>query len=452
MRSPLRAIDRTLRPDGHVFYGWWIVLAGGGVQMLIGALLMQAFGAYVVLLRDEFGWSLAVLSGAFAMSRLESGLLGPLQGWAIDHFGPRAVMRVGIVMFGIGFILFSRIDSIVAFYLTFFLMALGSSLGGFLSITVSLVNWFNRHRAKALALSQIGFSIGGLIVPLTVVAMEAFGWRTTAFGSGLLVMAIGLPLTAVIRHTPHPYGERPDGAPAPQDEDAEAEPDGSADFTAREAMRTRAFWFISLGHASALLVVSAVMVHVVVHVNESLGYSLSQAAGIIALMTVMQLVGQIGGGFLGDRFSKRLIVVACMVGHTVALLLLAYATGLGMVIAFAMLHGLSWGTRGPLMQAIRADYFGTRSFGTIMGFSSLIIMLGMTTGPIFAGFMADRTGSYTSGFTVLALAALAGSVFFILAPKPAPPERVAAATAAAGAEPARSPAAAEAGDSGGSAG
>ena len=449
MRSPLRAIDRTLRPDGHVFYGWWMVLAGGGVQMLIGALLMQAFGAYVLLLREEYGWSLAALSGAFAMSRLESGLLGPLQGWSIDRFGPRAVMRVGIVMFGAGFILFSRIDSIVAFYLTFFLMALGSSLGGFLSITVALVNWFSRHRAKALALSQIGFSVGGLIVPLTVAAMEMFGWRATAFGSGLLVMAVGLPLTAVIRHTPHAYGERVDGTPAPQGESAEMAPDDSADFTAREAMRTRAFWFISLGHASALLVVSAVMVHVVVHVNESLGYSLGQAAGVIALMTAMQLVGGIGGGFLGDRFSKRIIVVGCMVAHATALLLLAYATALWMVIAFAVLHGVAWGTRGPLMQAIRADYFGTRSFGTIMGFSSLIIMLGMTAGPIFAGFMADRTGNYESGFTVLALAALAGSTFFILAPKPPPPHR--AAIPPPGAEPARSPASVEAGDSGGSA-
>ena len=449
MRSPLRAVDRTLRPDGHVFYGWWIVLAGGGVQMLIGALLMQAFGAYVVLLRDEFGWSLAVLSGAFAMSRLESGLLGPLQGWAIDRFGPRAVMRIGIVMFGAGFILFSRIDSIVAFYLTFFLMALGSSLGGFLSITVALVNWFSRHRAKALALSQIGASIGGLMVPLTVIAMEAFGWRATALGSGLMVIAIGLPLSAVIRHTPHAYGERPDGAPATP-EDAENEPERSADFTAREAMRTRAFWYISLGHAASLLVVSAVMVHVVVHVNESLGYSLSQAASVIALMTVMQLVGQISGGFLGDRFSKRFIAVGCMVGHAAALLLLAYATGLGMVVAFAVLHGLAWGIRGPLMQAIRADYFGTRSFGTIMGFSSLIIMIGMTTGPIFAGVMADRTGSYESGFTVLALAALAGSVFFVLAPQPPPPQRTPAAAAAV--EPARSTASVEAGDAGGSAG
>ena len=73
------------------------------------------------------------------------------------------------------------------------------------------------------------------------------------------------------------------------------------------------------------------------------------------------------------------------------------------------------------MQAIRADYFGTSSFGQIMGWSSMIIMLGTTAGPIVAGVMADRTGNYEAGFTVLALAAALGSVFFIFATRPAPP-------------------------------
>ena len=440
VNGPLNRVDRIVRPNGRVFYGWWMVLAGGGVQLLQGALLMSAFGAYAALLRDDFGWSKGVLAGAFSFSRMESGLLGPLQGWMIDRFGPRAVMRVGIVLFGVGFMLFSRIDSLTEFYLTFFLMALGSSLGGFLSITVALVNWFSRHRSKALATSQIGAAIGGLLVPITVLAMEQFGWRSTAFASGVIILVVSLPLSSVIRHRPQSYGERVDGV---AEGDRGGEPsavavaaDGSEDFTAREAMRTSAFWFISLGHAASLLVVSTVMVHLVLHVNESLGYSLTRASGVVALMMLMQLIGQLNGGVIGDRFNKRAIVVACMFGHAAGLLLLAYASAFWMVLAFAVLHGLAWGTRGPLMQAMRADYFGTSSFGTIMGFSSLIIMTGMMTGPIFAGFMADRTGSYELGFTVLAVAAMFGSVFFMLASKPHPPRRreeplVAVATQAA---------------------
>ena len=412
-----------------MFYGWWIVAAGAGIQTIVGALLMQSYGAYFVLLREDFGWSKALIAGAFAMSRIESGILGPLQGWLIDRFGPRAVMRVGLLTFGIAFMLFSRIDSLLMFYLTFFLLALGSSLGGFVSVTVALVHWFNRNRAKAVALSQSGFSLGGLAVPVVIAALSTYGWRTTAFASGVLVLLVGLPLAQLVRHRPQQYGERVDGLPpTPRGQRRSAPPgDDSGDFTTREAMRTRAFWFISLGHSSALLVVSAVMVHMVPHLHETLELPLSTAGSIVALMTAMQLVGQLSGGYLGDRFDKRLIVVVCMLAHGAGMLLLAYANSIWMVIGFALLHGWGWGTRGPLMVAIRADYFGASSFGTIMGFSSLIVMLGMTLGPIIAGVLADRTGSYATGLASLAVAAMLGSVFFIFATKPIRPRAAVAA-------------------------
>ncbi len=143
----------------------------------------------------------------------------------------------------------------------------------------------------------------------------------------------------------------------------------------------------------------------------------------MALLTAVQMIGQITGGYLGDRFDKRAIVVVCMVAHASGLLLVAYAGSLAMVVAFAVLHGWAWGTRGPLMVAMRADYFGASSFGTIMGFSSLIVMLGMTAGPLVAGYMADRSGSYESGLATLAIASLVGSIFFVLATPPKPPRR-----------------------------
>ena len=404
--------------------------AGAGIQTIVAALLMQSYGVYFVLLREDFGWSKAMIAGAFAMSRIESGILGPLQGWLIDRYGPRAVMRVGLLIFGIAFMLFSRIDSLVMFYVTFFLLALGSSLGGFVSVTVALVNWFSRHRAKAVALSQLGFSLGGLAVPIVIAALGTYGWRNTAFVSGVLVLLIGLPLAQLVRHRPQQYGERVDGLPpAPRSERRALRTDDSRDFTTREAMRTRAFWFISLGHSSSLLVVSAVMVHMVPHVHETLGLSLTSAGSIVALMTAMQLVGHLSGGYLGDRFDKRLIIVICMVAHGVGMLMLAYANSLWMVIGFALLHGWGGGTRGPLMVAIRADYFGATSFGTIMGFSSLIVMLGMTLGRIIAAVLAERTGSYSTGLAALALAAMLGSVFFVFATKPSRP------LVAVGAEP-----------------
>lgn len=421
----LQKLNRVLRPRGHVFYGWYIVGAAGGLQMLSGLLWMQSYGAYVVFLQDEFGWSKTIVAGAFALTRIESGILGPLQGWLVDRYGPRVILRIGILMFGTGFILFSRIENLITFYLTFALIAVGASLGGFATVMVSLVNWFSRHRAKAVALSQIGYSLGGLSVPLIILCLEAFGWRTTAFISGILVFVLGLPLVQIVKHKPSEMSEEADGTGGDSAASSATRKffDEQQDFTARQAMRTRAFWLISTGHACALLTVSALMVHLVPHLTQGLGYTLTQAGLVVALMTAFQMVGQICGGYLGDRVNKRFLCIGCMAAHTMGLFLIAFATSPVMVLSFTMLHGLAWGIRGPLMVAIRADYFGPSSFGTIMGFSSLIVMLGMSTGPLFAGYMADIHGDYQLGFAYLAMGAFMGSFCFLAATRPVHPER-----------------------------
>jgi MFS family permease len=418
----LSQIDDVIRPAGHVFYGWYIVSAAGGLQLLSGLLWMHSYGAYVVLLQDEFGWSKALVAGAFALTRIESGTLGRLQGWLTDKYGPGNLLGVGVVIFGIGFMAFSQITTLLEFYLTFALIAVGSSLGGFATVMVSIVNWFSRHRAKAVALSQVGYSLGGLAVPVVIICLEAFGWRTTAFYSGVMVIVVGFPLVFLVRHRPQDYGELVDGGSQLNSDGTPMVFASGRDFTARQAMRTSSFWLISLGHAFALLTVSAIMVHLVSHLTESLDYSLAQAGLVVAALTGFQMLGQIGGGFIGDRFNKPLICVVCMICHTAGLFLIANATELWMVILFTAMHGLAWGVRGPLMVALRADYFGPSSFGTIMGFSSLIVMLGMSIGPIYAGYMADAQGDYVTGFSVLGIGALLGSLCFLFARAPVHPD------------------------------
>jgi sugar phosphate permease len=275
---------------------------------------------------------------------------------------------------------------------------------------------------------QMGYALGGLAVPLVVFSLERFGWRATAFVSGVLIIGFGLPLAQVVRHRPEEYGLQADGGPTPAPRRAHDAPKPrteSPDFRASEALRTPAFWLISLGHGSALLVVSAVSVHLVPHLVESLGYPLATTGFVVTLMTTMQIGGIIAGGFLGDRFSKRVICALCLAGHGSALLLVANATSLPMVVGFAVLHGLAWGVRGPMMQSIRADYFGRAAFGVIIGLSSMITTFGNTLGPLIAGTLAERTGAYREGLTVLALLAGLGSLFFLLAARPRPPARVA---------------------------
>jgi len=406
-----------------IFYGWRMVAAGCGLQFLQAGLLHQGFGAYLAVLTEERGWSKIALSGAAALQPMEAAFLGPVLGWVMDRFGPQGMIRIGIVTFGLGFMLLSRIDTLAGFYAAFVVIALGSSLCGFFPLNVALIHWFEKRRARALSALSLGLAFGGIFVPVVAWSLHGFGWRPTAFVSGLLVIVLGFPLARVFRRRPEDYGETVDGLPpaplpAPGATAGAAPPPARREFSAREALATPAFWLLSLGHGFALLVVFAVNVHAIAHMKEGLGYSLQQAALVITLVTVSQLGGIMLGWWLGDRYDKRFVAAGCMLSHAAGLLMLTYATGIGMLIAFAVLHGVAWGVRGPFMQAIRADYFGRRAIGMILGLSSLIIVVGQIGGPLIAGLAADLTGNYRAGFTLIAVLAALGSLFFLLAKRP----------------------------------
>ena len=407
----------------RLFYGWYMVGAASALQCLQAALISQSFGAYVAVLQAERGWSKTALSGAAALQQLESALLGPVLGWFIDRFGPQGMIRAGVVIFGAGLMLLSRTDTLGGFYAAFVLVALGGSLFGFFPMNVALIHWFERWRARALSSLSFGLGLGGMLVPLVAWALQSFGWRATAFGSGLVAIAAGLPLAFVMKRRPEDIGSTVDGLPPrdPLTDTATRSGRAQRDFTAAEAVRTPAFWLISLGHGFALLVVHAVNVHAINHMTQDLGYTLERASLAYMLLPLSQMGGVAVGWLIGDRFEKRFIAAACMLMHMTALLLLTYAQNLAMVLAFAVLHGGGWGLRGPFMQAIRADYFGRSAIGMILGLSLMIIVVGQVGGPMIAGVLADLTGNYRLGFTLLALLAGLGSLFFVLARRPERP-------------------------------
>ena len=180
---------------------------------------------------------------------------------------------------------------------------------------------------------------------------------------------LGLPLSFVIRGRPHLYGELVDGDPLPATP-SRMQPmqkkDATRDFTAREALRTPAFWLLSLGHGFALFVVTAVNVHAITHLKEGLGYTVETAALFIMLMTLAQIGGIAIGALTGDRFDKRLICAACMLMHMGGLLFLTYAErGADLRLRAAARH--RWGLRAVLRHP--RGYFGAAP-GMILGFRS----------------------------------------------------------------------------------
>ncbi len=401
-----------------LFYGWRIVGAGACLQIMQSAMLHQAFGAYVAVLTAERGWSKTALSGAAALQSAESALIGPILGWIIDRFGPQGMVRMGIFILGAGFMLLSQIESLVGFYGAFFVIAVGASMSGFFPLNVAVIQWFDKFRARALSGFSLGLSVGGILLPVVAYCIATFGWRPTAFGSGVIFIVIGYPLARVVRRRPEDHGLTVDGLIKVSAADSsDDEPAPRRDFSAREAIRTRAFWMVSLGHACAMMAVYVVSVHAITHMMD-LGYTLAEASFAIMLMTVGQGAGVLIGGAIGDRFEKRYLAAFCNLMHAAGLLMLTYALNNAMIVGFALLHGVAWGLRGPLMQAIRADYFGRRAIGLILGLSSMVVVSGHIIGPMVAGVFADWTGNYRVGFTVVAGLVCLGSLFFVMAKSP----------------------------------
>ena len=363
--------------------------------------MTQSFGAYFAVLRDDRGWTKTELSGAAALQQMEAAILGPLLGWFIDRFGPQGVIRAGVVMFGIGFMLLSYIDSLLAFYGAFVVIALGASLCGFFPLNVALIHWFERYRARALSSLPIGIALGGLTVPLVAWSLATYGWRATAFASGIITI-VGRPAaldghSGAARRTTAKWSRRNRFAPGGR-KACRGRNRSARDFTAREALRTPAFWLLSLGHGFALFVVHAVNVHAITHMKEGLGYTIEAASFVIMLLTLV--AARRRGDRLADRRPLRQAPPLRRLHagpHGRAAASSPTRRGAAMIVAFAVLHGTAWGLRGPFMQAIRADYFGRSAIGMILGLSFMIIVIGQIGGPMIAGILADMTGNYRAG-------------------------------------------------------
>lgn len=419
-----RTLGRSLTPkqwSRQVFTGWKVVATSASLWALQSMLWMQGFGNIAVELRSQFGWSKTLFSVAFGVTRAGSAFMAPAQGAALSKWGTKLVMRFGSIFVLGGFVGLALIQTRLHFFIAFSVAAFGMALAGFLTITSALVPWFERKRARALSIQTMGFAIGGFAGPLLVFSFEWIGWRQSLVLAGAILTIAIYAASSILGRSREETGEPVDGVPA---EVAARTPraEGVSDdhFTARQALRTRSFWMVSMGHSSALVVVSAVIAHIALYLVEDRGFSARNAALIAGAIPVFQFIGTALGGYLGDRMNKRVIIVIAMFAHGVGLLVVTWFDTSIAIGVFVVLHGLAWGSRGPQMQAIRADYFGTTHFATIMGWSSIIVMVGTVAGPLLAGILADSTGDYRVGFTIIAIVAFVGNIFWFLASPPTP--------------------------------
>lgn len=405
------------------FYGWKLVGISFFILTLSSLVSFQGTGTFVVALERHFGWSRTLLSGAFALTRVQGAALGPIEGYLIDRFGPRRMVMAGFLVMGTGFLLFSLVQTAWHFYVAFIVISLGAGLGGWLAMIAAVNNWFIKHRALALSIGMSGTHVAGLLVPILALSLESFGFQRVALGTGLLLVLIAVPAGRLVRNKPEEYGMTPDGdhGPAEAEDGAEVEGDPEPAFTAREALRTRAFWCIAIAHIASAVPIVTLSIHLVPKLTD-IGLSLSMAGVVVATYTIVALPVQFISGYLGDRFPKPPLIFFFLSLQAIALLVIAVTTNVAGAFLFAALFGVAFGGRMPLLFSIRGEYFGRKSFATIMGMSQLPSNFMMIGAPLFAGYMFDTTGSYFVPFSFFAAFNFLGALLILFARKPEPPQ------------------------------
>lgn len=418
----------TTRTKG-LFYGWWIVIACSVMTLYGSGVFYYGFTAFFEPMVNEFGWSRAATSLAFSLQRLQGGVAAPIIGFLVDRFGSQKLMLFGMIILGGSLALMSRIDSLMFFYATFMLGSIGSSAGTGSVGMAAVANWFVKKRGKALGIMMAGVGFSGILAPVLVFLINNYGWRTALVLAGVGTWIVGIPLAMVVRHRPEQYGMLPDGdLPAQTELDDEdkkrislairqAAADDSQEFTTKEALRTWAFWALSLALSLSQLATGALFIHEIPFLN-SIGIPPETGALVVMFMTLSSIFGRLGFGWLGDFMDKRHVIAITFALQFFGMLIAAFATELWQIAIFVLLFGPGYGGAIPVRPALQADYFGRKAFGAIQGLIMGVTTFGGVIGPVFAGWMFDVSGEYRTAFLLLAIAFFPALPALLAAKKP----------------------------------
>jgi MFS family permease len=418
-----------------IFYGWWIIIASSALTTYNGGIMFYGFTAFFNPILNEFGWTRAATSFAFSLQRLEGGIAAPIVGYFIDRVGPRKMSLLAVAVFGLGFLLLSRVNSLLAFYMVFILISVGHSAGFYSVGAVAVANWFVRKRGKAMGFVTGGVCFAGALVPVLVWLISQYGWRQSLVIAGIGMWIIGFPLSFVFRHRPEQYGMLPDGdsieektpkeinnnlkagADSPSPTGQTQKTDTVKEFTAMEAIKTRSFWLLSLALSISFMAMSAVFVHIMPFL-ESIGISREKAGYVVTFTIFISVMGRVGLGWLSDYVDKRYVFCFALALQAIGLLVFANIRSLWHIILFLITFSPGYGAPIPLRPAIQGEYFGRKQFGTIQGLLMSISTVSLMVGPPFAGWICDITGSYRLAFLMLAGIPVVGILLFLMTPPP----------------------------------
>jgi MFS family permease len=405
----------VIKTRQSLYYGWILLIAVVFV-MLAGSGIRAVFGVFIKPIEAEFGWTRQQLSGAAALSLFVLGAVGPAVGWLADIWGPRRVMLLAGATLGVGTILASFVGHLWQLYASAgVLMAMGS--GGLSMATSSTIaaRWFVARRGLILGILGGAMSAGQmLVVPLSMIIIRLYGWRSSFLWLGIGVLLLALPMIlAFVRDDPKEMGLEPYGQGTP----AGRAFGGSTDerrVPVSEAMGIPAFWLLAItffvcGYTSNGLVLT----HLIPHAAEH-GFSEMHAAQALGLMGAMNIVGTVLSGWICDRYGRKGPLAFYYGVRGLSLIFLLYVWNVPSLHIFAAIFGLNYISTVPPTTTLTANIFGRLSVGTLSGWIYFSHQAGSAIGAWAGGAIFDITGSYSWAFLSAAVMAFVAAGLSLL--------------------------------------
>lgn len=405
----------VIKTRQSLYYGW-ILLAAVVFVVLAGSGIRAVFGVFIKPIEAEFGWTRQQLSGAAALSLFVLGAVGPAVGWLADIWGPRRVMLLAAATLGVGTILASFVAHLWQLYASAgVLMAIGA--GGLSMATISTIaaRWFVARRGLILGILGGAMSAGQmLIVPLSMVIIHLYGWRSSFLWLGIGVLLVALPLIlAFIRDDPKDMGLEPYGKGTPAGRVFGGAPDERR-VPVSEAMGIPAFWLLAItffvcGYTSNGLVLT----HLIPHAAEH-GFSEMHAAQALGLMGAMNIVGTVLSGWICDRYGRKGPLAFYYGVRGLSLIFLLYVWNVPSLHIFAAIFGLNYISTVPPTTTLTANIFGRLSVGALSGWIFFSHQVGSAIGAWAGGAIFDVTGSYSWAFLSAAVMAFVAAGLSLL--------------------------------------
>ena len=422
------------------FYYGWLVLGSAGSSMFVrNAAGSLTFAVFVPLIADDTGWSRALIGGAAAVGGLLATGASPPVGWAIDRYGARVVLVLGIIIIGLSTMAMAWLSVHIAIF--YAALAIGRIMfSSPLNVGPATVvgRWFVRQRGRATGLLFLSHSGGMVAFPLVATWVSVvWGWETAWIVLGLMVYVIALlPASLLIAQRPEDVGLLPDGDHQDDADDAvetsaasEEQPaDAGIEWTTREALRTPALWVLALGTGFLFLLQSG---------TNNYQADLLRSKGIDLALSQLSIVVNAAGTGIGSLLWGR-VVEKMRVSYTYAIvaLVMALACGIFVVADTVLLTYLAAGLFGVAVAGILvvppvayANFFGRQSLGTIRGVTEPFTSLGQAIGAVASGLVFHFTGgSYVIAFVIYTALGVLTAAALLLARPPRHPSAAAPAS------------------------